>query len=373
MASKENNVYSRFSFCGKVTVSKKVPFVKRDTYDKGEKISINFGIKAGNNLGYVKLECFKNDEIKTMDTDRNNIEVAWSNRLDEDVIKTVASTKKFTVNLGERKEFITEWDMIEYLESALAGYEDDIVVTGKFVLRPGTGKYKDQVYREYQIQNVYMPGEKEVPHLTMNLDLYYDKDSMDTTTLKDDGKIMMHCYTPMWSKADGAQKMFQIDTVFNTAVFDMDKPKHKVIHDYKMRYLETKSRNPVHMNWQIAVVNGAEEVPFTMDSLTEQQREQVELGISKMEDFKPRGNILGDREKELRLVKPILTGEFEECKTAADSGYTAREFEDEIWTPAVDESVDDMMKGGSKAKTKAKAAPAVESPADDEDDIDTMF
>lgn len=51
MASKENNVYSRFSFCGKVTVSKKVPFVKRDTYDKGEKISINFGIKAGNNLG----------------------------------------------------------------------------------------------------------------------------------------------------------------------------------------------------------------------------------------------------------------------------------------------------------------------------------
>ena len=63
-----------------------------------------------------------------------------------------------------------------------------------------------------------MPGEKEVPHLTMNLDLYYDKDSMDTTTLKDDGKIMMHCYTPMWSKADGAQKMFQIDTVFNTII-----------------------------------------------------------------------------------------------------------------------------------------------------------
>ena len=40
---------------------------------------------------------------------------------------------------------------------------------------------------------------------------------------------------------------------------------------------------------------------------------------------------------------------------------------------AADESVDDMMKGGSKAKTKAKAAPAVEAPADSEDDIDTMF
>lgn len=32
-----------------------------------------------------------------------------------------------------------------------------------------------------------------------------------------------------------------------------------------------------------------------------------------------------------------------------------------------------MMKGGSKAKTKAKVDPAVEAPADSDDDIDTMF
>ena len=370
MADKKNDVYSRFSFCGKVSVSRKAPMVKRDTLKTSEKISINFGIKVGPNIGYVTLSGFKNDEIKTRDVDGNNIDIAWDNRLDEDIIKTVASTKKFTVNLGERNEFITEWDMIEYLESALAGYADDIVVTGNFALRPGTGKYSDQVYREFQIQNVYMPGEKDIPHLTMNLDLYYDKDSMDKSDLKTDGKIIMHCYTPMWSKADAARKMFKIDTVFNTAVFDMDKPKHKVIHDYKMRYLETKSRNPVHMNWQLAVVNGAEEVEFSEDSLSEVQKEQIELGISKLEDFR-RGPIYSQRVNELRLVKPILTGEFETCKTAAESDFTAREFEDEIWTPAVDESVDDMMKDGSKTKTKA--TPAVEAPADSDDDIDTMF
>lgn len=372
MADKKNDVYSRFSFCGKISVSRKAPMVRRDTLKISEKISINFGIKAGTNMGYVKLEGFKNDTIKTLDVDKKSIEIDWADRFDEDIVKNVSSIKKFTVNLGERKEFITEWDMIEYLESALAGYEDDIVVTGNFVLRPGTGKYSDQVYREFQIQNVYAPGEKDTPHLTMNLDLYYDKDSMDKSSFKDDGKILMHCYTPMYSKADAARKMFQIETVFNTAVFDMNKPKHKAIHDYKMRYLETKSRNPVHMNWQLAVVNGAEEVEFTMDSLTEQQREQVELGISKMEDFKPRGSVFGERVNELRLVKPLLTGEFEHCKTAADSGYTAREFEDEIYVPAVDESLDDMMKD-SKTKEKTTAAPAVETQEDSEDDIDTMF
>lgn len=371
MADKKNDVYSRFSFCGKISVSRKAPMVKRDTLKTSEKISINFGIKAGTNMGYVKLEGFKNDTIKTLDVDKKSIEIDWADRFDEDIVKNVSSIKKFTVNLGERKEFITEWDMIEYLESALAGYEDDIVVTGNFALRPGTGKYSDQVYREFQIQNVYAPSEKDTPHLTMNLDLYYDKDSMDKSSFKDDGKILMHCYTPMYSKADAARKMFQIDTVFNTAVFDMNKPKHKAIHDYKMRYLETKSRNPVHMNWQLAVVNGAEEVEFSEDSLSEQQKEQIELGISKLEDFR-RGPIYGQRVNELRLVKPLLTGEFETCKTAADSGYTAREFEDEIYVPMADESVDDMMKD-SKDKVKTTAAPAVETQEDSEDDIDTMF
>ena len=367
MADKKNDVYARFNFCGKVSVSRKAQMVKRETFGSNEKATINFGVKAGTNMGYVTLNGFKNNTIKTRDVDGNNIEVAWDDRLDEDVIKMVAGTKKFTVNLGERKEFITEWDMIEYLEAALAGYEDDIVVTGNFNLRPGSGKYSNQVYREFQIQNVFMPGEKDVPHLTMNLDLYYDKDSMDKSDLKTDGKITMHCYTPMWSKADAARKMFKIDTVFNTAVFDMDKPKHKAIHDYKMRYLETKSRNPVHMNWQLAVVNGAEEVEFSEDTLSEQQKEQIELGISKLEDFR-RGPIFGQRVNELRLVKPLLTGEFETCKTAAESDFTAREFEDEIYVPVSDESVDDMVNGSSKSK--AKAASVVEETAED---IDSMF
>ena len=102
-------------------------------------------------------------------------------------------------------------------------------------------------------------------------------------------------------------------------------------------------------------------------SLSEQQKEQIELGISKLEDFR-RGPIYGQRVNELRLVKPLLTGEFETCKTAAESDFTAREFEDEIYTPVSDESVDDMVSGSSKSK--AKAAPVVEEAAED---IDSMF
>lgn len=369
--AENKTVYSNFNFCGEIVIPKKNgPWVKRDTYKGSDKITLNLGIKVGNNVGYVTATGWGNGDIKTKNTDNEDMTVSWDDRLDEDIVKTVASSRKFVVNLGERKEFITPWDMIEYLEDALAGYVDPIVATGRFVLRPGTGKNSDKVYREFQLQNVYAMNEKDEPHLTMNMDLYYDRDSMDKSSLKDDGKIWMNCYTPQWVNSDEGTKMFEIPVVFNTAVFDMTKDNHKKIYDYKMRYLETKSRNPVHMNWAIGVVNGAEEVPFSEETLTDVQREQIELGISKLEDFRPRGSIYGQRVNELRLIKPILKGEFESSKAAEDSGFTAREFEDEIYVPKADESIADMERS---AKKSTKSAPAKKAEPEDDDTIDTLF
>ena len=257
----EKNIYPRFNFCGDIVIPKRNnPWVKRDTYNNSEKISLNMGIKNGMNCVYVSAQGFKNDTIKTKNVDNEDIEIDWEDRFDKDTVDMVSSMRKYVVNLGERKEFITAWDMIEYLESALAGYAEPIVVAGIYKLRPGTGAYKDRIFEEFQIQNVYAAVDgKDTPHLTMNLDLYYDKNSIDRSEEKSEGKIFMNCYTPMWSAADAAQKMFPVSTVFNTSVLDMSKEKHKRIYDLKMRYLETKSKNPVHMNWAIGVVNGAEE------------------------------------------------------------------------------------------------------------------
>ena len=370
--AENKTIYSNFNFCGELVFPKKESsWIKRDTYNGSDKISLDVGIKVGTNIGYVTLTGWKNSEIKTKNTDNEDMTVSWGDRFDGDIVKEVASSRKFVVNLGERKEFIAAWDMIEYLESALAGYADPIVATGRFILRPGTGKNSDKVYREFQLQNVYAANENNEPHLTMNMDLYYNRDSMDKSGLKDDGKIWMHCYTPQWIAADGETKMLNISVVFNTAVLDMTKDKHKKIYDYKMRYLTTKSRNPVHMNWSIGVVNGAEEIPFSIDTLTDQQREQVELGISKLEDFRPRGSIFGQRINELRLIKPILKGEFEESITAESYKLTADEFEDEIYRPKKDESVADIERS---AKKSTKEVPIkVAEPVEDEDTIDNLF
>lgn len=370
--AKNNSGFSNFSFCGDIVLPKKNgPWVKRETY-KHDYISMNFGIKVGNNIGYVTANCFKNDEILTKNTNNENMNVRWVDRLDEDVVKEVASSRKFVVNLGERKEFIAAWDMIEYLETALEDFNKPILVTGKFVLRPGTGKNSDKVYREFQVQNVYAANENNEPHLTMNLDLYYDRSSMNRDTEKNEGKIIMDCYTPQWVNSDEGVKMFPIQTVFNTSVFDLTKEKHKKLYDYKMRYLETKSRNPVHMNWSIAVINGAEEVEFNINSLTDSQREQIDLGISTVESFRQRnGSIVGSRVNELRLIKPILKGEFADSKTAEPSDFTAREFEDEIYVSKSDETIDDMVNSGRNKSKSASKSDKIE--IEDDDSLDTLF
>ena len=81
--------------------------------------------------------------------------------------------------------------------------------------------------------------------------------------------------------------------------------------------------------------------------LTDAQKEQIELGIKTLDDFKPKGNIYGDRIDEFRLFDPKLEGDFADGLLKADE--TADEFEEKIYQPPQDESMDEA-KNNSKSK-----------------------
>ena len=81
--------------------------------------------------------------------------------LDEDVIKTVRpGGNHYVVDLNERKEFITEWDMIEYLETdSAAAYEGQDCCEWPLVKR----LYKDRFFDEFQVRNVYVADANAKP------------------------------------------------------------------------------------------------------------------------------------------------------------------------------------------------------------------
>lgn len=370
---------SRFSFCGTPVIPKqkadtKHPFCKEIT-KKDEKtketkkmLSMTFGIKETDmNMAFVEAFDSQQKVIKTMDTDNEKLDVDWDDRFDEDIISKVASYRKYIVDLGDdhggRQEFITAYDMIEHLREYLPDYNGRVVVTGQFT-RDWYAK-KKMYFSKFRVQNVFAAPEERKNRLLLTMDLFYNKASLDDSDFDESKKMTLDCYIEQYINKDEGRKYVPIQVVFSGAKYDLENEKHKKLFDYKMKYIKVKNKNMVHIPWEIVLLRGAEEAEFDESMLTDSQREQVELGIKTVDDFRPKGNVYGDRIDEFRLFEPKLEGDYADGVLECDD--TADEFEEKIYVPAQDETMEEAKKN-SKSSSKAKKDEDDEPPFDKDDD-----
>lgn len=364
---------SRFSFCGTPVIPKqkadtKRPFCKEiskkdeKTKETKKMLSMTFGIKETDmNMAFVEAFDSQQKVIKTMDVDNEKMDVDWDDRFDEDIIEKVANYRKYIVDLGDehggRQEFITAYDMIEHLREHLPNYDGRVVVTGQFT-RDWYAK-KKTYFSKFRIQNVFAAPEERKNRLLLTMDLFYNKSSLDDSDFNENKKMTLDCYIEQYINKDEGRKYVPIQVVFSGAKYDLENEKHKKLFDYKMKYIKVKNKNMVHIPWEIVLLRGAEEAEFDESMLTDSQREQVELGIKSVDDFRPKGNIYGDRIDEFRLFEPKLEGDYADGVLECDD--TADEFEEKIFVPAADETMEEAKKNSKSAKSKSKK---------DEDDDD---
>jgi hypothetical protein len=364
---------SRFSFCGTPVIPKqkadtKRPFCKEiskkdeKTKETKKMLSMTFGIKETDmNMAFVEAFDSQQKVIKTMDVDNEKMDVDWDDRFDEDIIEKVANYRKYIVDLGDehggRQEFITAYDMIEHLREYLPNYDGRVVVTGQFT-RDWYAK-KKTYFSKFRIQNVFAAPEEKKNRLLLTMDLFYNKSSLDDSDFDENKKMTLDCYIEQYINKDEGRKYVPIQVVFSGAKYDLENEKHKKLFDYKMKYIKVKNKNMVHIPWEIVLLRGAEEAEFDESMLTDSQREQVELGIKSVDDFRPKGNIYGDRIDEFRLFEPKLEGDYADGVLECDD--TADEFEEKIFVPATDETMEEAKKNSKSAKSKSKK---------DEDDDD---
>lgn len=364
---------SRFSFCGTPVIPKqkadtKRPFCKEiskkdeKTKETKKMLSMTFGIKETDmNMAFVEAFDSQQKVIKTMDVDNEKMDVDWDDRFDEDIIEKVANYRKYIVDLGDehggRQEFITAYDMIEHLREHLPNYDGRVVVTGQFT-RDWYAK-KKTYFSKFRIQNVFAAPEERKNRLLLTMDLFYNKNSLDDSDFDENKKMTLDCYIEQYINKDEGRKYVPIQVVFSGAKYDLENEKHKKLLDYKMKYIKVKNKNMVHIPWEIVLLRGAEEAEFDESMLTDSQREQVELGIKSVDDFRPKGNIYGDRIDEFRLFEPKLEGDYADGVLECDD--TADEFEEKIFVPAADETMEEAKKNSKSAKSKSKK---------DEDDDD---
>jgi len=350
-----SNYQNRFNFTGTVIFPKDdSKFYTEGTKDKREYRKMMFGVKeSDNNAQFVSCYGSKSDIIKTMDTDNNKIEIAWDDRFDDDVVKKVANYKKTSVNLGEefggQQEFVTTYDAMEFIYKNLPKYKGKVTVTGQFTKSPSS---KGTYFENFNFTNIYAVSDDTKNRLKLTIDTYYNRDSLDKGDFKDTKKMYLNGYILQYINKDEGSKFIPMQFVFNASKYNMDNEKHKALFNYKMEYLDTKSKTMVHIPWDIVLLHGAEEEDWDESKLTEKQMEQVTLGIKTVDDFKPRGKIFGNNVNEYRLFDPKLIKDF--SNGLVDSGYTERDFEDLIYVPVKNESVADVLKK-SETKEEEKA------------------
>ena len=344
---------NKFNFIGTVMFPKKdskKPFFKEFVKDKKDMASMNFGIKASD-TNMVFVEAFGSaQEIKTMSVDNEKIAIKWADRTDPAVIKTVASYKKHFIDLGEdfggKCEFISTYDALAHLAEWLPKYKGKVQVTGQ-LNKDATGKYGDK----YDIQNVYAVADDIKSRFNLTIDIFYNKSCIDKSEMKNEKKIFIDGYVSQYINSDEGSKFLPQRFVLNFSKLDLENERHAKIYDYVMGYIDIDKKLMHHIPWEIRLIRGAEAVEFNESMLTKAQKVQIELNIKTLDDFKPKGNIAGDKISEYRLLDPSLVGDFSDG--LLDSGYSASEFEELIYVVGESSSNETLETAAKKGSKKA--------------------
>lgn len=363
-----------FKFIGEISLPKaesKRPFLKTFKKNGIDMASMNFGIKESkNNMGFV--ECFgsvpKNGVIKTKDNDNKDISINWEDRFSDEVINSVAFYRKHIIDLGEdfggRKEFISSYDAILFLKENLPNYKGKICVTGQMQKQ----FYKDKYYDKFQLNNVYAVDNEYKNKLLVTMDIYYKKDCIDKSEWKDKKIIAIDGYISMYVDKEQGTKFMPQRFVFNASKINPNDERHIKLLNYKLKYVESKNRKWEHLLWETKLINGAEEIEFDESQLTSAQKEQIELGIKELKDFKPNGAIIGERIVEYRLLEPVLkeigNENFSEGFIECDD--TNEEFEEKIFVPNTTEKFSDIINNSKQENDDVEEVNLIEDFDDDD-------
>jgi hypothetical protein len=375
-----SRLYNTFEFIGHVNIPKnKDKFHKVDKYDSGwEKHTLNFAVKESNtNSAFVEIQGgysnVKPNKVMTFGKGTENVkgaklEIPWADRLKPETVEMVADFKKtvvdFTSDLElkeklnqlryeirmlefkdeltpdeeeklaalrtehtetavDRYEFIHPYDAIVCLSNKLEDYKAfKLRLTGSVIMSAWKGKY----YRRFEPTLIEVVDSETPSQLKATMDIFFTKDTVDEKDFKKDKKVYIDGYVIDYDGQAKKDQFFPQQFVINAQKVDFENEMHVKRFEYlKNKFTVTNKKGVYHLQWLVNIFRGADKVEFTEKDLTPSQREAIEFGLNKLEDFAPKGGMLGDNVYENRLVKPLLVTVNEHndfTNGAVESDYT---------------------------------------------------
>ena len=207
--------------------------------------------------------------------------------------------------------FVHELDFINCLYSNIETLKANrIRVQGTYSVQAWNEKYFAQ-YNPKKVELVRSDKDEETgeykykSELVINpLDFYFDKDCVDNQ-LKQEKKIYLHGYIKGQMKNDDGEYVeafYPQQIVINCEKFDLENEKHMGIIKFYESTFKHKKKTLHHMPLKCSVKEGAEEIEFTVEQLSDYQKMQIELGIKTLADYAPKGGkYYGNRVSEIRF------------------------------------------------------------------------
>lgn len=381
----------RFNFVGTFDIDDteaKVPGYSNGKTKSGiPYVRVNPKVVAGKaNIAFCEAFGMKNDPIKAKDKDGNKIEVNYADAKDKGIIDTVAFFCRNTIDFdGKRSDYISDYDFVQQIWNGSDEYKGKrFVFTGDVTKNVYNGKITDR----FAIKNIYQidadDPRKNIFEVTG--EFFWNKDSIDTADFKSEKRIYFDGWTREYiqkkekAKEDDPDYQYMpMKAVFDCSKVNFENEKHVKIMNFRLKNLgllyedgkivNNLKKGKVYKNNIVFSYNrGAEEIEFDASQLTKAQKEAVELGIKKVEDFAPNNNIYGNFKEEYRIKDFPMKDEFSNGMVTLEDSWS--DFEDNIYLPVA-------SKEEEKEFEEAVNPPEEEKTDDDEDlseeALDSLF
>lgn len=316
-----------FTLIGKAKVTDKT-FNLDNSYDSGwTDNQMYLGVDCGNgNMVYGEmrggffpdddniLRGFSKDD-KDDDGKSKQVEIAWEDRFDEELLDTISDTSFITVGVEKDvkgktvyKKFLSAYDAVEYLNDHL---EDGMIVNVKGNI--GYSEYEDNVTVKKEITSIVLSKVEDetdfkatfTQTILLGFDSIGKKDPEKNT-------IALNAYVVDYvgkSKINGKKveikKNITYPKTFEVAINDNPEITAKMLQ----KFFKVKKKGSINVLTVMGnLIEGAAIVNITDDDIPDDIKELIEMGLYSEEEAKAKCAVGGNnRERRMVVLKPDIT------------------------------------------------------------------
>ena len=225
-------------------------------------------------------------------------------------------------SLAKRKEFLTEYDFVEFLKKVIPSCKDNVfVVTGIIE----SSIYNGKASQKFKAQQIKLAAPGTPQKFKGEMEIYFDHTSLDESMFADIRKYFVNGYVRNYSSAHKKEIGIPTSVVIDGSKFDStNEMATKQLNFLKSLVTVEEKENFSVVGLKCVFANGVQKVQVTMDMLSDFEKTQIELGLASIEDFqKAYGSGNGEREKEIKVVG-LSTSYLKEGKK--ETAYTLADF-----------------------------------------------